>query len=118
MTDPGWRSGLWTRDRTTFQALNAISRRRGPKPPYTYAGRCVVRGAARLPYGRSTHARGFLTHVVEGVYTAWMSGRLVGMMVRWRCGPMTDRFRLMDEPNSPLCPVCVITRPWMKDGGK
>lgn len=112
--DTMWRSGLWSRDRATYRALNAMSRRRGPTPPYTYAGRRVTRGSTRLPYGRSSHARGFLTHVVEGVYMAWMAGELAGTMVRWRCGPMTDRFRLLDEPSSPLCPVCMITRPWME----
>lgn len=63
-----------------------------------------------LPFGRSTNGNGYLTHVVSGLLLAWRHGRLMGAQVRWRCGARTMVFRLLDEPNSVLCPVCTLQR--------
>jgi hypothetical protein len=71
-------------------------------------GVTVYRSARCLPYGESTHARGYLTHIADAVYTAWRGGRLVGQMVRWWCSSTTTLFRLAGEASGPLCPVCVV----------
>ena len=70
----------------------------------------ITVGSTRLPYGRSTNGNGYLTHVVTGLLLAWRRGRMVGAQVRWRCGARTMYFRLIDEPDSVLCPVCTLQR--------
>lgn len=29
-------------------------------------------------------------------------------MIAWHCGARTAYFRMQDEPDSPLCPMCVF----------
>ena len=83
-TDPTWRNGLVSRDRATYEALRCVRTRRPLAPPFTYHGRRVLKATAHLPYGRSTHARAYLSHAVEGIYTAWLHGDLVAIVARWR----------------------------------
>jgi hypothetical protein len=100
-------------DIETRRALNAAAgghhthKRTTPGPVIRWEGRIVHLARAKQPYGRSTHARGYLTHVCGPLYLAWRRGRHVGAMVRWRCGGTTNHFVLLAEPNSPLCPICV-----------
>lgn len=98
-------------DIDTTRALNAASRHRpkatGDGRVVLLYGRSVHHATPNRPYGRSTHARGYLTHIATRMYVAWMTGRHVGHMVWWRCGGSTQHFVLLAEPNSPLCPVCV-----------
>jgi hypothetical protein len=68
----------------------------------------VTRASPNRPYGRSIHGRGYLTHLPRDVYLAWRGGRLVGARTRWCCGGATALFVLLDEPNSPLCPLCLV----------
>jgi hypothetical protein len=94
------------------RALNAASRgharwRRTEGRIIDWYGVSVYYAKPNQPYGRSTQARGYLTHLVAHGYLAWRSGRLAGQMIRWRCGGSTQHFVLLGEPNSPLCPVCV-----------
>jgi hypothetical protein len=84
--------------------------RRGVPLPYSYQGMRVLRADPRHPYGRSTGKNAFLTHIPVGIAIAWRRGRVVGHMVQWRCGARTVYFRLMDEPESPFCPVCLMNR--------
>lgn len=102
--------GTWNRE--VWWAINAASRRNGRRlvPPYRYGSLWVTGATPRHPYGRSTHASAFLTHLVVAVFMAWRSGRLVGWMARWRCGASTAHFRLVDEPDSVVCPACMIER--------
>jgi hypothetical protein len=79
--------------------------------PVRTRGLQVTVGETRLPYGRSTNGNGYLTHVVVGLLLAWRRGRLAGVQVRWRCGARTMCFRLVEEPDSVLCPVCTLQRP-------
>lgn len=99
-------------DRDTTRALHAASRGHAKHkathgPVIDWCGRTVYKAQPRQPYGRSTHARGYLTHLTTHLYIAWRHGALVGQLVRWRCGGSTEHFVLLAEPNSPLCPVCV-----------
>lgn len=103
--------------RWAFSAAMYRRRRghRGP-PPTAAPGRVIAlngvtvfRSSRAAGYGESTHARGYLTHLVEAVYTAWRRGRLCGVMVRWLCGGSTIWFRLSDEAEGPLCPLCLAT---------
>ncbi len=61
-----------------------------------------------MPYGRSTSGRGHLTHMPHTVLFAWEGEVLRGRMVAWWCGARTAYVRLMDEPDSPLCPMCEL----------
>ncbi len=70
----------------------------------------MTEAVPRLPYGRSTHRTGYLTHLVGSVYVAWRQGVFQAMYVRWRCGGYTLRFRLTAEPDSTVCPACTIDR--------
>jgi hypothetical protein len=106
--------GSWQRD--IYVALHAAHagpangrQQRRNRPPFRYGRLLVTAGRPRLPYGRSTHGRGHLTHIPTGLLFAWRRGRLAGHMVAWECGSRTAYFRLMDEPDSMLCPVCVMT---------
>lgn len=103
--------GPWDRD--VHWAFAAADRRKGPRrlvPPYRYRSVLVTEAAPRLPFGRSVHASGYLTHLVAAVYLAWRHGRVVAMHARWRCGSGTLHFRLLDEPDSTVCPACTIER--------
>lgn len=99
-------------DLDTTRALVAASRghakykaTRGPV--IDWCGRTVYKAEPRQPYGRSTHAKGYLTHLNAHLYIAWRQGKPVGQLMRWRCGGSTQHFVLLAEPTSPLCPVCV-----------
>ncbi len=70
----------------------------------------VTEAAPRVPFGRSVHASAYLTHLVGAVYLAWRRGRVVAMHARWRCGAGTLHFRLLEEPDSTVCPACTIER--------
>jgi hypothetical protein len=103
--------GTWDRD--IHWAFNVADRRRGPRrfvPPYRWGGILVTEAAAHHPYGRSTHTAGYLTHVVAAVYLAWRGGHLTAAHARWRCGAGTTHFRLVAEPDSVVCPACVLQR--------
>ena len=98
------------RDIETARALNIAARRSRFKPTrgpiFEHAGRTVYLGEATRPYGRSINAQGYLTHCTGRVYLAWIRGRLVGQLARWRCGGGSMTFTLLDEPTSPMCAVC------------
>lgn len=112
--------GTWQRD--VWWALNRSARIGQPTgrnrwrtaPPFHYdegrGGRVllITGGRPRLPYGRSTQGRGYLTHVPHTVLMAWHRGALTGRMVAWHCGARTAYFRLIDEPSSPLCRMCLF----------
>jgi hypothetical protein len=100
-------------DIDTTRALNAAGRcghakfRRTHGHIITWYGRAVYYARPKMPYGRSTQARAYMTHLTTHGYIAWRGGRAVGAMVWWRCGGSTQHFELLAEPSSPLCPVCV-----------
>lgn len=110
--------GTWQRD--VWWALNRCARvGRGTgrhrwrfDPPFRFKGDgrtlAVMAGTPKLPYGRSTHGRGHLTHMPHTMLFAWDGPELVGWMVAWHCGARTAYFRTMDEPDSPLCPMCIF----------
>lgn len=78
------------------------------EPPFRYAGLLVTAGTPRLPYGRSTTNRGHLSHMPHTILFAWRAGHLAGRMVAWHCGARSAYFRLLDEPDSPMCQMCVF----------
>jgi hypothetical protein len=108
--------GTWQRD--VWWALNRSARvgagsgrhRWRHRPPFTYRGDgrtlLVTAGTPRLPYGRSSTNRGHLTHMPHTLLFAWHRGQLAGRMVAWHCGARSAYFRLVDEPDSPLCAMC------------
>ena len=106
--------GTW--DRAIWWALNRSARvgtgtgrnRWRHVPPFRYKDLLVTAGTPRLPYGRSSTSRGHLTHMPHTVLFAWRRGVLVGRMVAWHCGARTAYFRFVDEPESPLCQMCVF----------
>jgi hypothetical protein len=103
------------RDYTARRALVAANRRRNryaPRTsfPFRYGDVVVTRAAAHHPFGRSTHARGYLTHIVDSLFIAWRRGQPIEAGARWRCGAMGHYFTMMDEPTSPVCPACTIER--------
>lgn len=107
--------GTWNRE--VWWALNRSARigqatgknRWRAAPPFrTSYGLFVTAGEPRKPYGRSTHGRAYLTHLPHTVLFAWRCGILAGQMMAWHCGARTAYFRLVDEPDSPLCPMCVF----------
>lgn len=112
--------GTWQRD--VWWALNRSARvgrdtgrhRWRLDPPFTFTGGgrrlLVTSGVPRLPYGRSVGkgSRGYLSHMPHTMLFAWHRGVLVGRMVAWHCGARTAYFRMQDEPDSPLCPMCVF----------
>jgi hypothetical protein len=108
--------GTW--DREIWWVLNRSARVGNPvgrnrwrlAPPFTMHGLRVTAGQPRKPYGRSTGKNSYLSHLPTTVLFAWRDGQLVGHMVAWRCGARTAYFRLIDEPDSPICPVCLIDR--------
>jgi len=79
--------------------------------PVEVRGFYITVAESHLPYGRSQHAAAYLTHVVAGVLLVWRRGRLEGAQARWRCGTNTTKFRLLEEPNSVVCPACTLQRP-------
>lgn len=108
-----------TRPREVWWALSRAARagqqvRRGRQPrpatPFIRAGYLITEATPRLPYGRSTAPNNYLTHLPVAVLFAWQGGVLAGHMVAWRCGARTAYFRFLDEPDSTLCPVCLIER--------
>lgn len=80
------------------------------EPPFERHGVLVTYAVPRLPWGRSTHAGAYLTHAVAGIFVAWRGGRPVGWQARWKCSPGTAHFRLLEEPNSPICALCTLDR--------
>lgn len=78
--------------------------------PYRSGGYVVTRATGHLPWGRSLHSSGYLSHLVDEVLIAWRDGRFRGASVRWRCGSGTRHFRLMGEADSTICPACTIER--------
>lgn len=98
-------------DRPVRWAFAAADRRTGPRnhePPFRRDGILVTRAVPNHPFGRSTHTRAFLTHIVAAVYLAWRDGRLAGTHARWQCGGGAYEFRLVAEPDSVVCPACHI----------
>lgn len=98
-------------------AFNAASRTRTWRrlvPPFTWRTETgnlrITEAESRHPYGRSSHASAYLTHLVAAIYLAWRNGQLVAAYARWRCGAGTRKFRLIDEPESVVCPACTIER--------
>lgn len=67
-------------------------------------------GHVSKPYGRSTHTAGYLSHIVQGVLMVWQNGRYIGSLAIWRCAARSAAFRLLDEPDSTICPACTIVR--------
>lgn len=114
MPTPGAPGSRW--NRALHCALTGASwkRVRSWEPartfPYLAYGYTVTKAAGHLPYGRSLHSSGYLTHLVDEVLIAWQRGVARGWSVRWRCGSGTRHFRLMDEPDSVVCPACMIER--------
>lgn len=78
--------------------------------PMRINGYLIALGAPRFPWGRSLHTSGYLTHAVDELYLIWQHGTVLGACARWRCNAQTYRFRLLDEPDSPICPLCTIER--------
>lgn len=109
--------GSWQRE--VWWALNRAARVGRPvgrnrwriAPPFSYEGLRVTSGVPRKPYGRSVGRNAFLTHLPSALLFAWHHGELAGHMVAWRCGARTAYFRFTDEPDSTLCPACLIERP-------
>lgn len=101
--------GTWNRE--LHWAFSAAGRRRWAVPtPFTMYGYRITESIPKLPWGRSTHAAGYLSHGVRVVYLGWRRGRFVGAQARWRCGAETRWFRLEAEPSGPHCPLCLIDR--------
>ncbi len=106
--------GTW--DREVWWVLNRSARvgaangrhRWRLEPPFRLHGLLVTAGRPNLPYGRSTSGKGYLTHAAHTVLFAWREGVLAGRMVAWHCGARTAYFRLVDEPDSPVCQMCVF----------
>lgn len=110
--------GTWRRD--VWWALNRCARvgagtgkhRWRSVPPFTYKGEGrtlrVTAGTPVLPYGRSTSGKGYLSHLAHTVLFAWDRGEPAGWMIAWHCGARTAYFRLIDEPDSPVCAMCVF----------
>jgi hypothetical protein len=71
----------------------------------------ITVGVSHKPYGRSTHQSSYYSHITRGLLFVWHRGRLQLVQVRWRCNARTQTFRLMDEPDSPVCPACQIVWP-------
>lgn len=108
--------GTWQRD--VWWALNRAARidarpnSRKLSPPFRFKGQGrtlrVTSGTPALPYGRSTSGKGYLTHLAHTVLFAWDRGQPAGWMIAWHCGARTAYFRLIDEPDSPVCAMCVF----------
>jgi hypothetical protein len=110
--------GTWQRD--VWWALNRAARigaapnSRKSAPPFHFLGYnnerrlLVTAGAPTLPYGRSTSGKGYLTHLTHTVLFAWDRGEPAGWMMAWQCGARTAYFRMIDEPDSPICAMCVF----------
>jgi len=109
MSRPG-APGTWNRELWCAFAY-AGSRRFGLIPPYHSRGFLVTAAEPNMPWGRSTHVSGYLSHAVGMLTLAWRGGRYAGAAARWRCGAQTVHFRLEAEPSGPLCPLCMIERP-------
>lgn len=77
-------------------------------PPFRYGNLLVTAGSPQLPYGRSTSGQGYLTHMPHTMLFAWRRGILVGQAIAWHCGNRTTGFRLIGEPSSHLCQMCVF----------
>ncbi len=102
-----------TVDYDVRHALRAADRRKGPRnhtPPYKYGPIYVTLGNSHRPYGRGTSDRAYLTHIIGAIYIAWRDGVIAEMCARWRCGGQSFAFRLIDEPDSIVCPACTIER--------
>lgn len=108
MNRPG-APGTWQRELWRAFAF-AGSRRWGLLPPYHAQGYLILQAEPRMPWGRSTHSSGYLSHAVGMLTTAWRGGVYAGAAMRWRCGAQTFHFRLEAEPSGPLCPLCLIPR--------
>jgi len=110
--------GTWQRDvwwaliRTARVGAPTGRSRWKPAPPFvtSWAGRTlrVTDGEPRLPFGRGTKDTAWLTHIPRTVLFAWHRGVLAGRAVAWWCGARTAYFRLIEEPESALCPNCVV----------
>lgn len=109
-----WNRDVWWALNRTARVGQAAGRHRfRTKPPFHYdhgafGGRrlLVTAGTPRLPYGRSTAGKAYLTHFPHTILFAWHKGALVGRMISWHCGARTAYFRMNDEPTSPLCVPC------------
>jgi hypothetical protein len=95
--------------RALYGAARCHARWRNTRPGlvYSHGGRAVYYARPNRPYGRSMQARGYLTHAPAHIYLAWRRGRIIGRLVKWRCGGDSKHFELLAEPTSPMCPVCL-----------
>jgi hypothetical protein len=107
---PGtWDRPIWWALHRAARVGRATGRNRWRlKPPFHYQGLLVTSGQPVLPYGRSTARNTHLTHIPHTVLFAWRDGVLVGRMMAWQCSARTAYFRQLDEPNSPLCQMCLF----------
>lgn len=103
--------GTW--DREVWWALNAARTGTGTgrhrwrtRPPFKYGKYLVTKGEPNLPWGRSLHSRGHLSHMVLAVLFAWEGGEIAGRVAVWHCGARTAYFEFIEEPNSTICPAC------------
>jgi hypothetical protein len=78
--------------------------------PVMHAGFKITAPAVHKPWSRSTHQASYLSHITTGVLFVWRDGVLILTQVRWRCGARSQTYRLMDEPDSQICPACKIER--------
>jgi hypothetical protein len=97
------RFSLPNQHRTGRSARNLVA------PGYSF-GYYVGVAETDLPYGRSTHRSGYLSHLVRGILLVWKKGKLLESQARWYCGGRSESFTLLQEPNSPICPACKIER--------
>lgn len=72
----------------------------------TYEGVTVIRARPNLAYGHSVTRRARFSHRVSKVFIAFHRGRVVGQLVRWRCGGTSMNFK-MTESLSSRFPPCI-----------
>jgi hypothetical protein len=114
------RTGLWSRDQTTFRILSRFThRRKGYRPEpgqaWQVAGRTVTVAAPKLPYGRAVGkdiTDRTVTHHTDLLLMAWRDGVLLGSMALWLCGATTTEPRFEETVESRLCQIC-----WMRSVG-
>lgn len=101
-----------------YRALNQATWRISGALPYTSTrtGITVLPARPRRPYARSTHARGYLTHVVNRLVVAWRNGAICGYKVIYRCGGHSNHVELLHTSSLPLCPLCTIEWPGREKG--
>lgn len=98
-------------DRSILWALNAASRghasRKRSYGRITDTHGCSVYAARpNRPYSVGTKGTARWSHFPKVVYMAWRNGRMVGQLIRWRCGATSMTFQLTDKPDRPICRLC------------